>query len=160
MNAKTVRIAKGAHDSPDSGACVMEVASMLAGERFSDRPRSVCPIVAAFLRDYNDRLGDRDRQELFPYAAMVVGSAAGRRVRLERARLLATWTTPRLSRRNAGIRARLIGPDVVAEAAARAAGLDPACRYAEVHALLVALLNVGHPLPEPVADGADLRVPA
>ena len=29
--------------------CVMELASMLAGERFGDRPVSVCPVIGAFL---------------------------------------------------------------------------------------------------------------
>jgi hypothetical protein len=42
----------------------MELASMLAGERFSDRPRSVSRALAAFLRGYNDLLDDKRRQDL------------------------------------------------------------------------------------------------
>lgn len=76
---QTVRIARGRHRSPDDGACVMELASMLAGERFSDRPRCVDPVVASYLRSLNDRLGEADRQRLKPYAARSVGSRAGRR---------------------------------------------------------------------------------
>jgi hypothetical protein len=52
----------------------MELASMLADEAFSDHPRSVCPVIAAFLRTYNDSIDDDRRQALYAYAAKVVGS--------------------------------------------------------------------------------------
>jgi hypothetical protein len=52
----------------------MELASMLAGERFSDRPTSVCPIVAAVVRAYNDAVDDRRRQDLYRFAADAVGT--------------------------------------------------------------------------------------
>ena len=60
---------------------------MLAGARFSDRPRCVDPVIAAYLRAFNDRLPHRDRQRLMPYAARVVGTRQGRRRRRERLRL-------------------------------------------------------------------------
>lgn len=75
---QTVRIARGAHASPADGACVVELASMLAGERFSDRPKCVCPALAAYLRAYNDRVGYARRQELLPYASRAVGTRHGR----------------------------------------------------------------------------------
>ncbi len=53
---------------------MMELASMLAGEPFSDSPRSVCPVVAAFLRHYNDRVDDSRRQDLYGFAAAAVGT--------------------------------------------------------------------------------------
>jgi hypothetical protein len=88
---QTVRLARGRHQSPEQGACVMELASMLAVEPFSDHPRSVCPVIAAFLRAYNDGLPDDRRQDLYVYAAKVVGSVSGRRVRRARARRCLTW---------------------------------------------------------------------
>ncbi len=54
VSHQTVQLARGHHDSPQTGACVMELASMLAGEPFSDRPRSTSPVISAFLRTYND----------------------------------------------------------------------------------------------------------
>jgi hypothetical protein len=48
---------------------VMELASLLTGESFTDSPASVSPVIAGFLRGYNDRLDDRRRQELIPFAA-------------------------------------------------------------------------------------------
>jgi hypothetical protein len=62
----------------------MELASMLAGERFSDRPASSSRVIAAFLRTYNDGLDDERRQDLYPLASLIVGTASGRRVERER----------------------------------------------------------------------------
>jgi len=70
---QTVKLSKGRHDSPDEGACVMELASMLAGEPFSDHPASVCPVIGSCLRAYNDWIDDDRRQDLYRYAAKVVG---------------------------------------------------------------------------------------
>jgi hypothetical protein len=70
---QTVVLAEGKHRRPEDGACVVELASMLAGEPFTDRPRSVCRVIAAFLRPYNDRAGAR-RQDLYRCAAQVVAT--------------------------------------------------------------------------------------
>jgi hypothetical protein len=88
---QTVRLARGRHQAPDQGVCVMELASMLAAEPFTDHPNSVCPVIAAFLRAYNDGLPDDRRQDLYAYAAKVVGTASGRRLRRARARRCLTW---------------------------------------------------------------------
>jgi hypothetical protein len=53
---------------------VIELASMLAGEPFSDRPKSVCRVIASFLRAYNDAVDDKRRQDLYRCAAQVVGT--------------------------------------------------------------------------------------
>ena len=83
---QTVRLAPCRHDSPDDGVCVMELASMLAGEPFTDRPESVSPSLAALLRGLNDGLDDEQRQTLKPFAATSVGTVAHRRVERERRR--------------------------------------------------------------------------
>jgi hypothetical protein len=83
---QTVTLARGKHTSPRSGACVMELASMLAGEDFTDRPAAVCPVVAAFLRAYNDAVDDRRRQDLYRYASAAVGTRASAEVMQARAR--------------------------------------------------------------------------
>lgn len=90
---QTVRIGRGAHSSPKQGACVMELASMLAGERFSDRPPSVCPVIGGFLRAYNDALDDERRQDLLPVASAVVGtSTRDDAVVAARVHLIAEWS--------------------------------------------------------------------
>ena len=82
---QTVRLAAGRHRSPRFGVCVMELASMLSEEPFSDRPRNASPVIGAFLRTYNDGLDDNRRQDLYELAALIVGSAARRAVERERA---------------------------------------------------------------------------
>jgi len=81
---QTVRLSRGRHASRHAGVCVMELASMLAHEPFSDRSRSISPTIGAFLRTYNDGLDDDRRQDLYPVAAAIVGSAARRSVEHER----------------------------------------------------------------------------
>lgn len=51
----------------------MEMASFLAGERWSDHPNCTHPLLAAMAREINDRLGDRMRQDLVPLVPSVVG---------------------------------------------------------------------------------------
>ena len=97
---QTLRLSRGKHSSPKHGACVMELASMLAGERFSDRPGSVSPAIGSFMRGYNDLLDDRRRQDLLRYASEVVGTAGSEA--LERARLkrLVEWADEHWARRS------------------------------------------------------------
>jgi hypothetical protein len=85
---QTVRLESGRHACPDDGVCVMELASMLAGEPFGDHPRAVSKPLAALLRGYNDMLDDTRRQTLLPYAAACVGTVRGRDVERRRRRLV------------------------------------------------------------------------
>jgi hypothetical protein len=92
ISYQTIRLARGKHSSPRGEVCVMELASMLAGEPFTDHPWSVCPIIGSFLRAYNDSLDDGRRQDLYALAAKVVGSRASEETHRARAERLATWT--------------------------------------------------------------------
>jgi hypothetical protein len=75
-NFQTVRLDGGKHRSPDDGACVVELSSMIAGEEFSDRPDSVCRVIAAVMRPFNDATGPR-RSELYGCASAIVGTRGG-----------------------------------------------------------------------------------
>jgi hypothetical protein len=86
-----LRLEPGAHSSPYDGVCVVELASVLAGEEFSDHPRCVCDVIAGFLRSWNDRAGHVDRQRLVPYASRVIGSRAGRKVTRIRRDICLSW---------------------------------------------------------------------
>jgi hypothetical protein len=92
VSHQTIKLSKGKHTTPEDGACVMELASMLAGEPFTDHPVTVCPVIGSFLRAYNDSIDDRRRQSLYEYASRVVGSRAGQRIQQERAERLAHWS--------------------------------------------------------------------
>jgi hypothetical protein len=82
---QTVRMGRGRHDAPGPVVCVMELATMLAGERFGDRPAAVCPVLGSLLRTYNDQLDDARRQDLYRFAADCVGTRNGYGVELQRA---------------------------------------------------------------------------
>ncbi len=88
---QTIRLSRGWHDSPDEGACVLELASMLAGEEFGDEPVSVCPVIAMLLRKHNDSIDDERRQDLYAYAAKVVASRSPGPVQDARAARLSEW---------------------------------------------------------------------
>jgi hypothetical protein len=142
QNFQTIRLSAGRHAGPEHGACVVELASMLSGEDFSDHPRSVCPVIGAFLRSYNDGVGDERRQDLYRYASRIVGSASTRAVQRERGRLLRAWAHERGSRLRPN--ARVVRPIVAAREAAMIAiasrGTDADC---DVLDLLDDLLAIG-----------------
>src|SRR3954447_359491 len=85
-NFQTVRLSRGKHRSSDDGACVMELASMIAGEPFTDRPQSVCRTIAALLRSYNDMVRGSRRQDLYRLASDVIGTRADRTIEEARIR--------------------------------------------------------------------------
>lgn len=66
-------LSPGRHRNARKGACFMEMASYLAGERWSDHPKCTHPLLAAMAREVNDRVGDEARQELVPLIPSVVG---------------------------------------------------------------------------------------
>jgi hypothetical protein len=99
VSHQTIKLSKGKHSSPEEGACVMELASMLAGESFTDHPNSACPVIGSLLRAYNDYAGDERRQDLYVYAARVVGSRGGRELQRARAERVADWSSEMLARR-------------------------------------------------------------
>lgn len=57
-------LARGRHRTPRRGASLTEVASVLAGEPWSDRPGCTHPLLADLARLVNDHVSDARRQEL------------------------------------------------------------------------------------------------
>ncbi|MDO8212819.1 hypothetical protein [Conexibacter sp. CPCC 206217] len=124
---QTIRLSKGKHAAPTEGACVMELASMLAGEPFSDRPASACPVLGGFLRAYNDRIDDRRRQDLYRYASEVVETRGSAEVERARERRCLEWAEERKRERSRPLRwVTRASPTVVD----RRLGLDAAGTYA------------------------------
>ena len=66
-------LSRGRHRTPRRGACFMEFASYLAGERWSDHPACTHPLLAQLARQVNDRIGDAERQRLVSLIPQVVG---------------------------------------------------------------------------------------
>jgi|SRR5947209_9781115 len=126
LNSKTVTLARGRHRSPRDGVCVMELASMIAGEAFTDQPVTVSPTVAAFLRAYNDAATEEQRQRLYGYAAESLGTRNTRALERRRARMCLRWLE-RIDPRPAPLARRLrlavalIRPELVAASLGRRA---------------------------------------
>ena len=66
-------LSAGKHRTPRQGACFMEFASYLAGERWSDHPACTHPLLAALARNVNDLTSIDGRDKLMPLVNRVVG---------------------------------------------------------------------------------------
>ena len=62
--AAITALASGAHEQRDGAMCAMEAAAYIANEPWSDHPQCVSPVIAAFMRSWNDGLPDADRTRL------------------------------------------------------------------------------------------------
>ena len=60
--AKVTHLKAGTH-SDHKAMCIMEAVAFVARERWSDEPVCACPVISAFLREWNDVLSDKERDE-------------------------------------------------------------------------------------------------
>jgi hypothetical protein len=84
---------KGAHSSLDEGMCVMEAAAYVAGRPWSDSPPCVSPVIAAFMRNWNDSLptdADRDRL-LKPLIPVLIGTKSSQGLEERRSYMALDW---------------------------------------------------------------------
>jgi hypothetical protein len=63
----------GAHRDAEAGSCLMEYVSVLAGERFTDRPHCTHPALAAVAWQVNDAVSSSARQQLATRAVTLIG---------------------------------------------------------------------------------------
>lgn len=66
-------LGRGKHRNPRKGACFMELASYLAGERWSDSPACTHPLLAHMARMVNDFTDDAARPRLAILIPSVIG---------------------------------------------------------------------------------------
>jgi hypothetical protein len=69
-------LSRGRHRNLRRGACFMEMASFLAGERWSDHPVCTHPLLAEMARLVNDCVTDQLRPQLIPMIPSVIGLAS------------------------------------------------------------------------------------
>jgi hypothetical protein len=163
---QTIKLSKGRHSSPEEGACVMELASMLAGEPFTDHPVSVCPVIGSCLRAYNDWIDDDRRQDLYRYASRVVGTRATQEVQRARADRVIAWVGEAARRRWArfllvrGIFALMLWPqpDDLGSRMVQAVARRRRGSHQEVLGLIDELVEIGPPAGSPIRTST--RLPA
>lgn len=91
LDLDTLVLERGRHAYADQGMNVLEAVSVIGGEKFSDRPRSVSPVIAAFLKDWNDELEDDARQELKKFIPRIAGSVLTQDIEEFRTWLTVDW---------------------------------------------------------------------
>jgi hypothetical protein len=90
---KLINLAYGGHGSRTNGLCALEAAAWLAGEPHSDHPECVSPVIAAFMRSWNDSLktdDDRDRL-LKPLLKKILNTRGSAEAKLARAMMCVDW---------------------------------------------------------------------
>ena len=70
-------LSRGKHRNPRKGACFMELASYLAGERWSDNPACTHSLLASVARLVNDHTSDHGRSRLAELIPSVIGLTGG-----------------------------------------------------------------------------------
>lgn len=70
-------LSRGKHRRPRKGACLMEYASYLAGEKWTDHPTCIHPLLAELARQVNDFVSDETRQRLVELVPDVIGLTGG-----------------------------------------------------------------------------------
>jgi hypothetical protein len=156
ISHQTIRLSQGRHAKPSDGMCVMELASRLAGEPFSDRPLSVSPVIAELLRQYNDAVDDERRQALIPYAALAVGTRGFASVERARAQRCLEWAAERRRRRPSRWRmtgARLGAVATTGGRAARSVRRDDDAGLAALRTLVDELIGPVPTATEALRDG-------
>jgi len=91
LDLDTLTLAKGNHHDRSNGLCAMEAVAWLAGEKHNDQPDCVSPVIGAFVRRWNDDLGDNDRQKLKPILPTLIGTAADLKTESRRAWMVTDW---------------------------------------------------------------------
>ena len=147
-------LSRGKHRNPRRGACFMELASFLAGERWSDHPSCTHPLLAEVARNVNDRTSDADRPLLAQLIPSVVGLTtddvrADARIALQCA-LVALPVAPQARQRSLAVAVRACLRQAEAHGDADAGGLraraeqlladvPDAARWAELFAVRAGL---------------------
>jgi len=90
--AEITALKHGAHKSFNDGLCAMEAVAYIAGEPWSDHPQCACPVIAAFMRSWNDGLPDSDRTLLLlPLIPKLINTRGSRALEQRRATMAADW---------------------------------------------------------------------
>ena len=75
LDLDSIRLDKGAHNSPQDGHCLLEVVAMFQGQPFNDHPKCVSPFLRSYGIGLNDRADDTRRQDLKRFIPVLPGTA-------------------------------------------------------------------------------------
>ncbi len=92
--ARVEVLLKGAHEPPNGtfAACAMEAVAYVAGEKWSDHPECVSPVIGGFMRSWNDGLpNDADRTRLLLPLIPKIINTRDEALERRRATMAADW---------------------------------------------------------------------
>jgi hypothetical protein len=83
----------GLHAADSGDMCLLEAVAYVAGEPWSDHPQCVCPVIAAFGRNWNDGLPDDKTRTriLAPLIPRLIGTRSTADIQDRRAFMAADW---------------------------------------------------------------------
>ena len=134
LDVERLILKSGAHEEASKEMCIMEAVAYVANEPWSDHPQCASPVIAAFLRSYNDSVSDEVRQTLKPFILRLVGTAASEVVEQRRAIMATDW----LIRVHAPAWLRLAGLTANAEALAGLPEITDTAQFPSIKAPLEA----------------------
>lgn len=89
----TITLSAGSH-TPDSGKmCAMGAAAFIAGEPWTDSPKCVCPVIATFMRAWNDDLPNNEERDrlLKPLIPLTIGTKGNNQLKERRSFMAIDW---------------------------------------------------------------------
>ena len=90
LELEALTLERGSHE-PGEAMCVMEAVAFMAGEEWTDAPACACPVISAFLRNWNDSLPHDERQQLKKYIPKLIGTNGGDELAERRAWMATDW---------------------------------------------------------------------
>ncbi len=137
---QAMELSSGGHLAMSDGMCVMGAVAFVAGEPWTDSPQCACPVIATFLRNWNDSLPDDERNDLLKdLIPRLVGTRATPAIEQRRATMAADW----LIREHTPAWLRLAGLTTQADALS---SLPEITNFAQCPSLMPALMAVGAPI--------------
>jgi hypothetical protein len=91
LDLESLHLEVGSHTKASHQMCVMEAVAFVAGEPWSDSPECASPVIAAFLRSYNDSVSDEVRQTLKAYIPRLIGTRGSAALEERRGLIAADW---------------------------------------------------------------------
>jgi hypothetical protein len=82
--ASVTKLYAGSHAEGSDEKCIMEAVAFVTHKKWSDEPPCVCPVLAIFMRSWNDGLNDAERALLLPFIPKLINTRGT--VALERRR--------------------------------------------------------------------------
>jgi hypothetical protein len=93
IDLEAISLLSGSHKTREDGMCALEAVAWLAGEPHTDHPQCACPVIAGFLRNWNDSLpSDAERGRLLkPLLPLLLNTRGGDKLLLRRMYLALDW---------------------------------------------------------------------